>query len=799
MKKLFYSAIALTALFAVSCTKEVEAPVETAEKTIGFKTYSFEATLSDQTRTAYTDFQKFSWEAGDQIDVYTINEETEALQIATFTAQNDGVTTEFVGDVEDGYALGGMAVYPNNSGFINNRPVIYTPGAYFVDDTSGDYYSVPSNNPLETLALVGRANEDGTAYAFKTAMGAIKLSFTDLPAETRFLRISAPEKISGYFYIDENDCITNDSAVPGTYTYTDDEGTERTANYSNKNFWYHFTPASDGSATLYIALPVGKLSTGTTFYIENEDEDVLFQRSTSKDIVIERNKVTEIANLSTKVSWKSIGTGKFIDQYNWSIGGFADGTYVDVEIEADETNPYHYRLVNPYQAAITQFNYRVPRGTASPSPYFELNISADGHVDYPQVCTGIYYSQYKEATQLLSPKDAYGSDADQGVNFVAKYQADGKTPANILLAPSYYWPTSGYWTGNNYYYSTEEIQIIFPGATDAVDISNAATFVELADDSTEQPIALVNVTFGKDVSSAKLIIAKDKTAALADLEADHIGGTATSNGDDVEVLLPADAPSDNYYIYTIPVPVEGLAPVVSQLFESELPFQYVRTDAPDIEVADVIGTYTAASTYVLFNKPYWDAVNAGEEDPEENDDDLTWYGGYTVSFTLEESDDEGLGEVMMTSFTENAVDFCPIEYPIYAYLDHKSGAISFSPMQKIYSFTNESSGEEIEIQLANANGFKTLDLVFELSLDKTTYTSHQFFGYVYYFTQQDGFNYPDIWFSPTNVPLKLVKETSTPLAPAKMAASKPVKKIFSKATKALKDDFKSSVPFQASK
>ena len=54
--------------------------------------------------------------------------------------------------------------------------------------------------------------------------------------------------------------------------------------------------------------------------------------------------------------------------------------------------------------------------------------------------------------------------------------------------------------------------------------------------------------------------------------------------------------------------------------------------------------------------------------------------------------------------------------------------------------------------------------------------SKQFFGYVLYYTQQDGFSYPNIWFSPTDVPLKLVKETAS-AAPAmnRRAIAKPAK------------------------
>ena len=771
MKKLLYSVFALAGILTLSCTKEAESPVTPAEEVAkNTTTYTFKATLEDAlTRTTYTDFQKFSWLAGDKIDVFTYNEEEETLRITGFEAQEDGVTTLFVGEVEDGYYPSNLAVYPDNAVFINSMESVYLPAYYIVDGETDEYYTVPSANPLQNLTLIGHVNEDQTAYAFKTAVGAVKFTFDNLPDGAKFLRIYAPEeKIAGYFYIDENDLLTNESAVPGTYTTSNGN----TYDYSSNSLWYEFTP-ENGSATLYIPLPVGKLSAGTVFFIEDEDENVLYQRTTVKDIVVERNKVTEIAALNCQVSWKSLGTGKFVDNYNWYYTGRSNvGIYVDVEIQVDEFDPTHYRLVNPYTAAFTAFGYSAPRGTTKPSAYFDLYIDNNGYVYHPVICSGIQYSKTWGATYLISPADAYGEN--QGYNIVAKYQADGKTPANILLAPSYYWPQSGgYWTGNSYYYDADQIQIIFPGETEAVDLSCSATFVEIADDDVSQPVALATVDFGTSLSACNVIIAKDADAAKAALAAGNIGGTGTVSGEDVEVLFPANAESSDYYIFANPVPAEGLAPVVGTLLiGSETPFQYIRADAEDVTVEEILGTYTATDAYVLFNKPFWDAINAGEEDPEENEDDYDWYEGFTLSFTLEESDDEGLGQVMMTSFTEDAVDYVGIDTPIYGSFEPKTGAISFAPMQPIYSYTDD-DGQLVEVMLATTNP-KEAPLVFTLSLDKTTYTSQQFFGYVHYYTDEDQFGAPNIWFSPTNVPLELVKEGTAPApAPARVPAAKP--------------------------
>ena len=239
MKKLIYSIFALAGILAVSCSKEVEAPVAPADESAKtYTTYTYKGIIGEDTRTAYANDKTFSWKAGDKIDVFTYNESTGYTQITPFEAQEDGVTTTFVGDVEDGFVPGALAVYPDNTGFINSEEAVYLPSYIIIDGDSEDYYNASSANPLENLVLVGRVNEEQTAYAFKTAMGAVKFTFKDLPAGSKFLRINAPEKISGYFNIDENDLLTNESAVDGTYT--DSEGRERS--YSNNNIWYEFTP-----------------------------------------------------------------------------------------------------------------------------------------------------------------------------------------------------------------------------------------------------------------------------------------------------------------------------------------------------------------------------------------------------------------------------------------------------------------------------------------------------------------------------------------------------------------------------
>ena len=627
MKKLFYGALAL-GILAVSCNKEIEAPVIPSEnEAASSTTYTIKAVIGDETRTAYADFQKFSWLAEDKIDVFTYSEADGYTKIKTFTAQADGVTTDFVGEVEDGYVPGSLAVYPDNAGFVNGEAAVYLPTAFFMDDTSGDYYSAPSDNPLQNLALVGIQNEDGS-YAFKTAMGGIKLTFSDLPAEARFLRIYDPtEKIAGYFYIDEDGLLTNESAVPGTYTYTDSQGTERTSNYSSHNLWYHFEPEADGTATLYIPLPVGKVSSGTTFFIEDEDENVLFEKQSRKDIVIERNKITELTVFGVGHDWESLGVGYF---YDYPIFYYMGSSYLaPVEIFRDKNNPGVYRIENPYPVAAETGEYTILEEYLPLPEYYSLTVSPDNFVTYDDMHSG-YGDGNGEGDVFAACPGSWG-DVNT-YNFVAKYQEDG-TPANIILSSLYLYQHNG---GYYYYFNSDSYKfmwtmLLFPGIEDQLDLSAEGTFVEVVDDSPAQAIGQVSVKLGDDVPSAFVVIAADEAAAEAAITAGK-GVEVTEADATVAVNFPADAPSGKYIVYVKTVAGEGFTQNCALGFASD-PFDYFRSDEDrGLTVEDLVGTYKASNYYN--NGSGWTAKPV------------------TMTIVVEESDDPLSGEIMFT-------DICP--------------------------------------------------------------------------------------------------------------------------------------------
>ena len=643
MKRILIASLAFLGIFAVSCNKEIEAPVAPAENSVATYKQTVTATIGNDTRTAYADFQKFSWVAGDKIDIFTYNESTEYTRIATFTAQEDGTTTVFEGEVEGGYELANLAVYPDNAGFIEGELAFFTPGLVYVDGTDDTYYTVSSENPLANLALVGRLNDDNTAYAFKTAMGAVKITLTDLSSDAAYLRISAPEKIAGYFAIDENDCITNESAIPGTYTTQSGS----TANYSNNNLWYGFTPAADGTATLYIPLPVGKLSAGTVIYVEDEDEEVLFQKKVKKDIIIERNKVTELVPLSTKVEWTSLGIGKFGDHYYYN-----PNYDVDVEIQQNASEPTQFRLVDPYAGYRELLEYTPTGEEYGPDPYLYFRIMSKGetlngvtaeHDDL--VYFDAYYNGIIDDSYGVDPFLAHPSRWGLEENLwqhsiVVKYQSDGVTPANVQLAPIFFWLTepdegTGYWSGEGTLGYNNLIEIRFPGA-DRVDLDTKVAYVEVVDSNPAQAVALVSYSASDAIQSAKLVIAANEADAKAAF-ADASRYTVATESDNYEVKFPANAPSGDYFVYAQTTVSPDLTPLCAQLVTSES-FKYFNADSNlDYKLEDIVGSYKVKNYYYNSQEGDW----LVEE----------------MTLKVEESDDPLFGDIMFTDFLPEVLGY----------------------------------------------------------------------------------------------------------------------------------------------
>ena len=316
MKKLLYSVLALAGILAVSCNKETEAPV-TPDQTKGEKVqYTIKAIYSepDDVRTAYADDKTFSWVKGDSIFVRCIDADGEYWGWRGFEAQEGGAETTFTAELEDGWRPYDVAVYQayhqvasvsyNDANVRVSMPISYHLDGYGLDADAGTPYynsvAVPSANPLSVLPLVGTAQEDGS-LRFQTGVSVLKVNLTDLDATADHVAITSPDGVLG------NYLMVKESEIRISEPWCNDEGTR----YATSFVEYYFTPVSDGKLSFYLPIPVGTLSKGTTLEVMDAKDNVLFKKAFTKDVEMPRNKVVELAELSTKVEWNTLGTGKF--------------------------------------------------------------------------------------------------------------------------------------------------------------------------------------------------------------------------------------------------------------------------------------------------------------------------------------------------------------------------------------------------------------------------------------------------------------------------------------------------------
>ena len=770
MKKLFYSVLALAGILAVSCNKEIEqkqAPIQLSES-VSTHTVKIRADFGADTRTAYANDKTFSWVEGDVIYVYTVNETTGKARFAELTAQASGATADFVGEVEDGYEPWGIAFYAHSEWVTWDEDdfYIYLPGTTAIDDDQYSYH-VDSSNPMASVPLSGLVDDEGV-FHFTTATGVLKFNLTDLPEDAQYFELSAADgnMLQGLFAVDlETGQMNRDGAVIN-WTYLDDEGQEQTQRVSYSNLFYKFEPDAGGNATIYVPVPVGTLGTGASIRIYNTNDEIVFTKKTKKDITITRNKVTELTALSCQSTWESMGTGKYNDaEYLYELY-LADmdvddfEVYVDVDIQRNTSDPKEYKIIKPYEVINTLYNYTTTETVNAPNDMTltilrtgdyldDVQIKNDGLVYFERTNLGFYSTSEDAEMYLYHPSviNSLTTEDSWTHNYVMKFQSDGVTPANIQLAPMYYYDGLGCYISD----ATADcmVQIVFPGC-EPLDVYGSVAYDSIADDSVDQPSAYAAIEFGKDIASADLVIAKSAEDAAAALAAGTNVKHATASSDNLEVLLPANAATGNYKVYARLNGEEGLSPLVSRIIESA-EFKYFRSDEDKkVKVEEVIGQYVNTKTYV-----YSDG----------------WQSGATISMTIAESDDPVQGDLMITEFNNSVATYSNTNvnppFVVYAWLDSRRGVIEIDPMQPIsdvgsngyYSF------------LGNYNGPTENPIAFEVSDDRMTLTSQQFFGIFAYNPTTDKVGYYNIYFSPTDVPLVLTKQT-TGSAPAMAPAAR---------------------------
>lgn len=594
MKKVLYSVLALAGLLTLSCAKEIDAPnAEFAQENLVPLTLT--ASYDVATKVTYEGLKTFGWEANDSIKVRVVSGDNKKSGWYALGAKAAGATAQFVGDVPDTYTPRDYAFYPgfkqNSAGGTSSAPSVRLPITYYLDEVDASSNPIaphidPSNctkvyvsssNPLQFLPSVGSLQEGGS-FKFQAAYGVLNIQMTDLDDAACGLRLvgTADAYMGNYLMLDKTDLCYK----IGAKYVSPSSGSTLSTTYIQ----YWFYPKADHTASIYLPVPVGTLPAGCYINIVDEKGTVLYTQTFAKDVEVQRGKITTLAPFKAKYDWTSVGTGKYIDAYLWESFGFTDP--VDVKIETSGNG--HYRVENPYGVAAQTYKYEIPSTATGPDDYLNFSVvpvgsslysvttTKKGLVDFNDYYTGLVSSSYGVDPYIAHPGgwSSLRNESNFAHNIVTKFAADGETPAVVQLAPVYFWLTDpsagrGYstasdgWTGGGSkgpsYAKNNLIQILFPGEESLLDINAIVKYVEISDPTPAQAVAKVNVTVGKDVASVQMVIAASAADAAEAFAAGTHVATATATGD-VEVKLPANAPTGEYHIYSIVTVATGLNP-----------------------------------------------------------------------------------------------------------------------------------------------------------------------------------------------------------------------------------------------
>ena len=345
-------------------------------------------------KTQYTEDYEFSWtyvDASNKDEIMLIVENGSKQDHYRLYADASSKSTTFSGKSLIGAAVSGtwkhtgFAIYPTetaNAGIRRKDYLTYGYNGSFsnVTVTLSSSYSLGSSTDSATqlacTPLVGNRVGTTNEYVFSTAVGILMITLTNVPASATGIRITSPSTdapLSGTFTLDlGSPDIKMTNKISG--------GQSRTVS---------FTPASAGTYTFYIPVPIGTipLVDGKGLKIELLDgtSHPVFSRSYTKALTIARNTITPVTLASP--DWKKLGTGEFIDNFLFGKIAGADGSsysdkididtpdYVPVVIEQNVSDPTQYRLVEPYKTAREQFGYS-PRVSSTPDKYLYFTTSS---------------------------------------------------------------------------------------------------------------------------------------------------------------------------------------------------------------------------------------------------------------------------------------------------------------------------------------------------------------------------------------------------------------------------------------
>ena len=422
MKKFLFALTAAAVALLSSCAKE-EAPATLEESVPG----SFKITAridNDATKTHYVEGASSAalyWNAGDRFKLMVYkDDEGKASNFYSFEADADAAGSEATFSIVAGsmdlttFKPAGYGVYPNTltTGGVKD--------AYTV--TLSGEYTVSSGTDLSKVAVpmigVPADAADANTYVFTPAVGVLKVQLTNVPAAARKVVLKAvdADNVSGVFPLD---------AVNGfRMADASSEGHTVTVNFP--------APAEGSDIAVYMPVPVGTISAGAVFEVQDEAGTALHTTpATVKAINVVKGQLIPIKAINVVPDWTTLGTGKFVDNFLWYFMGVANSTtqavgYIDVTLQQNNANPAKYRVANPYASILAAVG---KTQDASHSDYLEFTVVDADNVDFVTTNTG-----YDSGTGIVSLQDVDGSnnkvilgtaDAPQIVQLAPKYASDG--------------------------------------------------------------------------------------------------------------------------------------------------------------------------------------------------------------------------------------------------------------------------------------------------------------------------------------------------------------------------------------
>ena len=417
MKKIIVYAMAIASIAAVSCNKiETQAPLANEGQ------YSITATIDNSdTKTAYDADGKFSWVAGDKISVVVYNAESPyTTDKYSFAAEADGNTATFksVGTPDwTAYPKSGFAIYPNSLTLGGEKD------SYTV--SLPDNYTLSSGSDFTKIGIPMIGTEESeNVFRFKTAVGILKVTLTNVPVSARKLVITTSgDNVSGTFPLNATTAENGLAMADATSA-----GNSITVNFPQQ--------AAGATVSILVPVPAGKISAGATFAVQQSDGTAIKTTpATVRDITIERNHVLPLPAIAVE-DWVSLGTGKFMDDDVFYATGWYGRTaadYVDVEIQQHATDKSKFRIVNPYKAYMDQKGKSAMSGAVGPNEYLTFTLK-DGYVENDYYRTGLDY--YGLGYEVAHDNPVwYGYN--RWNNCIIKEDTDGNW-TNIQLAPLYF-------------------------------------------------------------------------------------------------------------------------------------------------------------------------------------------------------------------------------------------------------------------------------------------------------------------------------------------------------------------------